>query len=119
MPSRFFGQLQSDAQPTTLQDGLSCDAAMDRVRNALTLGRVVFVVAAVVLTTVIAFFATKYGGYGGPEVAFEVTRDSKETNGAGKHTIGYEETVLNDGDGMDATSGKFTVPLAGVYRYSF
>ena len=44
---------------------------------------------------------------------------TKETNGAGKHTIGYEETVLNEGEGMDAASGKFTVPLAGVYRYSF
>ena len=109
---------------------------MDHVRNVLILGRVFFVVAALVVTAVIVFFATKYGGYGGqepgpgiafevtrdskesngPRIAFEVTRDSKESNGAGKHTIGYEETVLNDGDGMDAASGRFTVPLAGVYR---
>ena len=84
------------------------------VKEAITPARVVAVIAYVAL--IILVFATRPPHHTGPAVRFEVARHSNESYGRGEHTINFEETLINDGDGMDALSGKFIAPIAGVYR---
>ena len=49
-------------------------------------------------------------------VHFYVQRNQdKNDNGA----IPYEITILNEGGGMNAGTGVFTAPVAGIYHFSF
>ncbi|XP_053404107.1 uncharacterized protein LOC128558532 [Mercenaria mercenaria] len=57
--------------------------------------------------------------YGWEKVAFSAYLNRDLSNLGPRHTIQYGATVLNEGNAFNIHTGIFTVPVSGVYLFSF
>ena len=53
------------------------------------------------------------------KVIFAAVRTSSGDMGSSSGTITYDSLTTNIGNGMDASTGKFTAPTSGLYMFTF